>query len=66
MEVPKVSNGVPLWERWELYENLQNPTQMLSYNRMNNPPLHLAIIDFSSAKISFIKSFFGGTAREVS
>ena len=33
------------------FGNLQNPTQMLSCNWMNNQPLHLANIVFSSAKI---------------
>ena len=39
------------------FGNLQNPTQMLSYNRMNNWRLHLANIDLSSAKISSVGSF---------
>ena len=41
---------------WKLREpsgNLQNPTQMLSYNEMNNQPLHLANIEFSSIGSSF-------------
>ena len=42
------------WEHWEPYGNLQNPTQMLSYNQMNNQPFHLANLDFSSAEISSI------------
>ena len=40
------------------FENLQNPTQMLEYNRMNNLPLHLANIVFSSTKISSHQKFF--------
>lgn len=38
--------------------NLGNPLGMLSYNGMNNLPFHLASIDFSSAKISFVGRFF--------
>jgi hypothetical protein len=55
---PPPSFGEFHWERWEPFANLQNPTQMLSYNQMNNQPLHLADIDFSSAKILSIISFF--------
>ena len=39
-------------------EKLQNPTQMLSYDGMNNQPLHLANIHFSSTKISLSEVFF--------
>jgi hypothetical protein len=35
-----------------------NPTQMLSYDGMNNQPPHLANIDFSSTKFSSVWSFF--------
>jgi hypothetical protein len=46
------------WELREPFGNLQNPTQMLSYDGMKNRPLQLANINNSSAKISFIESFF--------
>ena len=36
---------------------LQNLTQMLSYNRMNNQPLHLANIDFSYADFLSVGGF---------
>jgi hypothetical protein len=49
-----------LWELRELYENLQNPTQIFSYNGMNNQALHLVSIDFSSAENSSAISFFSG------
>ena len=34
------------WELKESFENLQSPPQMLSYDGVNNQPLHLANIDF--------------------
>ena len=43
------------WEFKELCGNLQNPTQMLSYDEMNYQPLHLANTYFTSAKILFVK-----------
>ena len=52
--VPQVLNGVHGRElHWEL-GNLQNPTQMLSYDGMNNQPLHLANIKFSSVESFFL------------
>ena len=45
------------WEFRELSGNFQYPTHMLSYDEMNNQPLHLANIVFSSTKMSFVTSF---------
>ena len=44
------------WEFRKPYGSLQNPTWMLSWDGMNNQPIHLANIDFSSTKISSIGS----------
>jgi hypothetical protein len=40
-----------LRELREPYGNLQNPTQMLSFDGMKNQSLHLVNNDFSSAEI---------------
>ena len=51
------------WNEMEfnrLYEHICvgfEGSQILSYDGMNNQPLHLANIDFSSTKISFVGSF---------
>ena len=53
MATSKGFEGELHWELREPYGNLPNPTQMLSYNGMNNKPLHLANIEpLSSATIS--------------
>ena len=57
---PKFPGGELHWELWEPSWNLQNPTQMLSYDGMNNQPLHIVNISFSSTRISSIISFFPG------
>ena len=48
------------WELWDPFGNLQNPTQLLSYDGMNNQPLHLANIDISYIEISSVISFYLG------
>ena len=41
-----LASGELHWELWEPSRNFYNPTQMLSYNQMNNQPHHLANIIF--------------------
>ena len=56
---PKLEpSGELHWELREPSGDLQNPTQMPSCNRMNDQPLHVTNIYFSSAEISSIRSFF--------
>ena len=48
------------WELGGPLGTLKIPTQMLSYKGMNNQPLHLAKVDFSSTKVLSVGNFFGG------
>ena len=59
MPTREMTSGELHWELREPFGNLQNPTQMLSYDGIYNESLQLANIDFSFAKISPIESFFG-------
>ena len=45
------------------FGNFPNPTQMLSYNGMDNRPLHLANTDVAFAKFSLFRSFVPGCPR---
>ena len=48
------------FKRAAIWEHLNVPTQMLSYNGMNNQA-QLANIDFSSSAISYVESFIQTT-----
>ena len=48
------------------FGNLENPTQMLSHDGMNNQTLHLPHMVFSSAKMSLIISFVFRVAYAIS
>jgi hypothetical protein len=56
-----LASGELHWEPWES----SNPTQMLSYNQMNNQPHHLANIIFIRWNFHLLEGF-SKVVREVS
>ena len=59
------SSGELHWKLWEPFANLQNPTQMLPYNWMNNQPLHLANINFHLLVFHPLEVFSGSPSSFV-